>query len=86
VTAVRRTAGAPGVADRRTEVGLAPLTERRPYSGDRQQPLRCRPPPCASNFSFLHLSVIEEEPAYDSKGSTSVFRDLGKQSFDLYHG
>ena len=34
-----------------------------------QQPSRCRPPLCASKFSFLHLAVIEEDWAYDSKGS-----------------
>lgn len=37
--------------------------------GQSLQPLRCEPPPCASNCSFLHLAVIEEDRAYDSKGS-----------------
>jgi hypothetical protein len=42
--------------------------------GQSLQPLRCQPPPCASNFSFLHLAVIEEDRAYDSKGSDPACR------------
>ncbi len=42
--------------------------------------LRCRLPPCASNFSFLHLSVIEEDRANDSKGSVSPLQALERRS------
>lgn len=57
------------------KIGLMALTWRASSGGGRLPTRRFRPPLCASKLSFLHLAVIEEDRAYDSKGSVVTCRD-----------
>ena len=53
------------------KVGLIAFSVSPPLKVDRLQTLRYRPPPCALNFSFMRLAVIEADRAYDSNGPTA---------------
>lgn len=58
-------------------VGFLAVSVSTPAGGGRLLTLRCRPQLCTSNFSFLHLAVIEEDRAYDSNGSGCDGRTFG---------